>query len=89
MLDALTGARKVYLHGAVADALELSGDARDADRAEFLAFQLEAAGQLARALPYLLTAAERAQTRLGFTEAVTFLGKATAIMDAIGRSDGE
>lgn len=89
LLDALTGARKVYLHGAVADAFELVGDARNADRAELLAFHLEAAGQLARALPYLLSAGERAQTRLGFTEAVAFLGRATAIMDAIGRSDGE
>jgi DNA-binding SARP family transcriptional activator len=89
VLDALTAARKAYLHGAVADALESLGDAQREDRAELLALHLESAGQPSRALPYLLAAGERAQNHLGFGEAVTFFGKALALMDVLGRADGE
>ncbi|HXJ22114.1 MAG TPA: BTAD domain-containing putative transcriptional regulator [Polyangia bacterium] len=89
VLDALTSARAAYLHGAVADALEARGDAASEDRAELLAFHLEAAGQPSRALPYLLAAGARAQRHLGFGEAVTFFGKALALMDALGRAEGE
>jgi tetratricopeptide (TPR) repeat protein len=89
VLDALTNARRAYLHGAVADALEARGDAQSEDRAELLAFHLESAGQPSRALPYLLAAGERAQKHLGFGEAVTFFAKALALMDALGRTEGE
>ncbi|HEX4509136.1 MAG TPA: BTAD domain-containing putative transcriptional regulator, partial [Burkholderiaceae bacterium] len=88
VLDALTGARRAHLHGAVADALEKQGDPRDEDRAELLAFHLEAADQASRAVPYLLAAGERAQKRLGFGEAVTFFARALALMDSLGRADG-
>ncbi len=89
LLDALTNARRVYLHRAVADAIEQVGDAQREERAEVLAFHHESAGQLERALPFLLAAGERAQTRLGFTEAVAFFERALALMDAIGTADGE
>jgi tetratricopeptide (TPR) repeat protein len=89
LLDGLTKPRTVYLHRAVADAIEHVGDARREEQAEVLAFHHETAGQLERALPYLLLAGERAQTRLGFTEAVAFFERALALMDAMGRTDGE
>src|SRR4029079_9133429 len=73
---------------AVADAIEQAGERREV-AAEVLAFHHEAAGQLDRALPYLLTAGDRAQSRLGFTEAVAFFERALALMDAMGRTDGE
>ncbi len=89
LFDALTNARKVYLHRAVADAIEQVTDARREGQAEILAFHHEAAGQFERALPYLLAAGERAQSRLGFTEAVAFFERALALIDATGRTDGE
>jgi DNA-binding SARP family transcriptional activator len=89
LLDALTRARAVYLHRAVADAIEQVGDALREERAEVLAFHHESAGQLDRALPHMLVAGERAQTRLGFTEAVAFFERALALMDATGTADGE
>ncbi len=91
LLDGLTHARRVYLHRAIAEAIEqLSGGGKreHEQRAEVLAFHHESAGQLDRALPYLLSAGERAQTRLGFTEAVAFFERATAMMDATGKDDG-
>ncbi len=91
LLDALTHARRVYLHRAIAEAMEQvsPGGPREGERrAEVLAFHHESAGQLDRALPYLLVAGERAKTRLGFTEAVSFLERAVALMDAMGRDDG-
>jgi DNA-binding SARP family transcriptional activator/tetratricopeptide (TPR) repeat protein len=89
LFDALTNARRVYLHRAVADAIEQVGSARREVEAETLAFHHEAAGQLDRALPYLLAAGDRAQSRLGFTEAVAFFERALGLMDATGRTDGE
>lgn len=88
LFETLTNARKIYLHRAVADAIEQTGE-RPEVAAEVLAFHHEAAGQLDRALPYLLTAGNRAQSRLGFTEAVAFFERALALMDAMGRTDGE
>ncbi len=92
LLDALTNARRVYLHRAVADAIEqLRPDltARREVEAEVLAFHHEGAGQLDRALPYLLAAGDRAQSRLGFGEAVSFFERALGLMDALGRTDGD
>jgi tetratricopeptide (TPR) repeat protein len=83
LLDGLTHARRVYLHRAVADALEREA-ARD-ERAEVLALHHQGAGQLERALPYLVIAAERAQKRLGFAEAVAFFERALEMMDALGK----
>jgi DNA-binding SARP family transcriptional activator/tetratricopeptide (TPR) repeat protein len=91
LLDALTHARRVYLHRAIADAMETVSESARRElekRAETLAFHHESAGQLDRALPYLLAAGERAQTRLGFTESVAFFERAIAMMDATGREDG-
>jgi len=90
LLDALTHARRVYIHRAIAEAMEQPserGPEHDG-RAEVLAFHHESAGQLERALPYLLLAGERAQKRLGFAEALSFFERAIALMDATGREDG-
>jgi len=88
LLDGLTHARRVYLHRAVAEAVEGVAEARRDVHAEVLAFHHEAAGQFDRALPYLLAAGERAQASLGFAEAVAFFERALALMDAMGREDG-
>src|SRR6185437_2870187 len=88
LLDGPTSARRAYLHGAVADALEGVADVRREDRAEVLAFHHEAAGRSAQALPHLLAAGQRSQARLGFSEALSFFGKALAMMDQMGRADG-
>jgi DNA-binding SARP family transcriptional activator/type II secretory pathway predicted ATPase ExeA len=88
LLDALTHARAVYIHRAIAEAMDQLSDGRTGERAEALAFHHESAGQLERALPYLLTAGERAQKRLGFAEALSFFERALALMDATGQDDG-
>jgi DNA-binding SARP family transcriptional activator len=88
LLDALTHARRVYLHRAIAEALEAQGETRRVEHAEILSRHHEGAGQLERALPYLLLAGERAQRRLGFSEAVAFFERALDLMDATGRVDG-
>jgi tetratricopeptide (TPR) repeat protein len=87
LLDALTHARRVYIQRAIAEAMEQSHGGSD-QRAEALAFHHESAGQLDRALPYLLVAGERAQMRLGFAEALAFFARAIALMDATGNEDG-
>ncbi len=86
LLDTLTHARRVHLHRALASALEQG--ALRSDMAEILAHHHQGAGQLDRALPYLLTAAERAQRRLGFHESVSFFERALELMDAVGSEDG-
>jgi DNA-binding SARP family transcriptional activator len=86
LLSALTHARRVYLHRAIAEVFEgTTGTAP-----EVLALHHEAAGQLDRALPHLMLAGERAQKRLGFSEAIAFFERARSVMDAIGlpRSEG-
>jgi DNA-binding SARP family transcriptional activator/predicted negative regulator of RcsB-dependent stress response len=88
LLDALTHARRVYLHRALAEALETRGVSRHEEHAEVLSLHHEGAGQLDRALPYLLIAGERAQRRLGFSESVAFFERALALMDATGRTEG-
>ena len=85
LLDGLTHARRVYLHRMIAEALEAENDALP----EVLAFHHEGAGQLDRALPRLIAAGERAQQRLGFTEAIAFFERAIALMDALGRAPDE
>jgi tetratricopeptide (TPR) repeat protein len=87
LLEGLTHARRVYLHRALADALEAAaaGEPKAVNaHAEALAHHHEGAGQLDRAIPYLLAAAERAQKHLGFSEAVAFLERARDLMDALG-----
>jgi DNA-binding SARP family transcriptional activator len=83
LYSSLTHARRVYSHRAVAKALEESGP--NDDHAEILAFHHQAAGQLDRALPCLLSASKRAQQRLGFGEAVSFLVQAIELMGNIGQ----
>lgn len=91
LLDALTHARRVHLHRAIAEALEdeqaRAGSSPGAS-SELLALHHEGAGQLDRAIPHLLAAADRAQARLGFTEALGFLERALATMDALGHGPG-
>jgi DNA-binding SARP family transcriptional activator len=89
LLDALTHARRVYLHRAIAEALEARWGSQRDDHAEILALHHEGAGQLDRALPYLLVAAERAQRRLGFSESVAFFERALELMDATGVAQGD
>jgi DNA-binding SARP family transcriptional activator len=88
LLDSLTNARRVFLHRAIAEALEADGDRAAERHAEALAHHHLGAGQLARALPFLLSAANRAQARLGFTEAISFLERALELMDAMGEELG-
>lgn len=88
LLDGLTHARRVYLHRAIAEALEARGGSRRDEQAEVLSLHHEGAGQLDRALPYLLVAGERAQRRLGFSESVAFFERALELMDSLGESDG-
>ena len=81
---------KAYLHGAVADALESIADVQREDRAELLAFHHEAAGQIARALPYLLAAGERARRRaLASARPSPSSAKRWRMMDQMGRADGD
>lgn len=78
--------RRTYLHARIAAALEADG-ARAQQHADALAYHHEAAGDLERALPYLLGAARRAQQRLGLSEAAGMLARALDIMDAIDHPD--
>lgn len=79
----LSHARRVYLHRALADAIE-SQAADPRDLSEVLAYHHREGGQIERALPHLMTAIERAQKRLGFGEAVAFSGQALELMDTLG-----
>jgi DNA-binding SARP family transcriptional activator/tetratricopeptide (TPR) repeat protein len=81
---ALTRARRVHLHRAVAAALEELA----LDQPEALAHHHEEAGQLEAAIPYLLRAAARAQERLGLAEAVVLLQRALELMDAVDAPPG-
>jgi DNA-binding SARP family transcriptional activator/tetratricopeptide (TPR) repeat protein len=89
LLDGLTQARRVYLHRALAEILEREGAGERESRAEALAHHHLGAGQLDRALPFLLAAARRAQARLGFSEAIAFLERALELMDATGADMGK
>jgi len=82
----LSRARRVYLHRATAEILETREG--DSDHPELLAFHHQAAGQIDRALPYLMAAARRAQARLGFNEAVRFCERALELMDALAIPPG-
>lgn len=71
--------RRVELHRRVANTIEQISR----DRVEDLAFHLRAAGEPARAFPYLVEAGRRAATRLGFGEAVSFYQQALAAMETL------
>ncbi len=88
LLADLIHARRVYLHRAIAEALEQEAPLAREQHAEALAHHHLGAGQLDRALPFLLSAATRAQARLGFAEAIAFLERAVEIMDALGTDMG-
>jgi len=85
--SSLSNARRVHLHGAIADVLERSADAVR-EQPERLAQHHQAAGRRKEALPHLLAAAERARGRLGFGEAVAFCEQALALSDALNLPDG-
>ena len=82
LLDALTHARRVYLHRAIADALEAPGAGRK-DQAEVLSLHHEGAGQLDRALPYLLVPGSAPSGGLA-SRRRSRSSKALALMDATG-----
>jgi len=82
LLEALTHARRTHLHRELAQAYESSGHA-DKD-AETLARHHEEGGQPDRAIPFLLSAADRAQRRLGLCEAIAFLERARHLMSERG-----
>jgi DNA-binding SARP family transcriptional activator len=88
LYGALTHARRVYLHRAVAEALEQQPERVKESLAEMLAHHHEQAGQLDRALPHLLLASERARNRLGFGEAVGFCEQALSVLDVLGEEPG-
>lgn len=77
--------RRSELHRLAGEAIERS----DPERVEEIALHLRAAGDLRRALPYLLQAARRAATRLGLGEAVAFYQQALAAMDDLNVPPGE
>jgi DNA-binding SARP family transcriptional activator len=79
--------RRAHLHGKIAEALEAEGPRAQGQHAEALAHHHQAAGSLERALPYLLSAAQRAQQRLGLAEAAAFLARALEVMDAVEHAD--
>jgi DNA-binding SARP family transcriptional activator len=87
LTEQLTHPRRVHLHRKIAEALEAQGPRATEQHAEALAHHHEAAGGLERALPYLLAAAQRAQERLGLSEAAGFLARALEIMDAVDHAD--
>ncbi len=89
LLGSLTHARRVYLHRALAELLEKDGPNALESHAEALAHHHLGAGQLERALPFLLAAAARAQARLGFSEAIAFLERSIELMDAVGLEMGK
>jgi DNA-binding SARP family transcriptional activator/tetratricopeptide (TPR) repeat protein len=86
--DSLSQARRVYLHRSTVEALEARGGPDLAHEPEVLAFHHHAAGNLDRALPYTLAAIARAQSRLGFGEAVTHSARALELMEALGLAAG-
>jgi tetratricopeptide (TPR) repeat protein len=88
LYDSLSSARRIYLHRATATELERATPGRAKPDPELLAFHHHAAGNLEQALPYVLAATERAQSRLGFGEAVTTGQRALEIMDALGTPPG-
>lgn len=92
LYGSLSHARRVYMHRALADAIEAerAGQAENLrDQAEMLAFHHREGGQIERALPHLLVAIERAQQRLGFGEAVTFSRQALELMDTLGQDESD
>jgi predicted ATPase len=86
LFESLSHARRVYIHRSIADALE--GHPRAKELTEVLAYQHKEAGQIERAIPHLRAAAERAQARLGFGEAVDFCQQALELMETVGTGDG-
>jgi len=87
LYDSLSRARRVHLHRATASTLEREAGESNAF-AEMLAFHYQAAGQNDRALPHLLEAVKKAQSRLGFGEAVVFCQRALELMDDLGMPAG-
>jgi len=77
----LSRARRTEAHRAVGEALEQEPD--HDERVEELAYHFRAAGDLARALPYLIAAGKRAAARLGLAEAVAFFEQGLQAMDAL------
>jgi tetratricopeptide (TPR) repeat protein len=80
--------RRVQLHRAVARALEAEAAADQDDLAEALAHHYQAGEQPDRALLHLITAGQRAATRVGLREAVTFFEQALKIMEHLQRPPG-
>lgn len=75
-------ARRTHLHAETAAALEeILGDEKE-ERIEELAHHYRAAGLHDRALPYLLSAATRAEARLGLGEAVNFIEQALEAIES-------
>jgi len=88
LYGALTRARRVRMHAAVAEALEAEGADAAESQDEALATHFRAGEQRERALPYFIRAGQRAATRLGFREAVRFFEQAVELMEALGREPG-
>jgi len=88
LYESLSNARRVYMHRVTVEAFEERGGSFLSKEPEVLAFHHQAAGHLARALPYTLKAVAHAQARLGFGEAITHSDHAIELMDTLGMTDG-
>lgn len=75
----ISASRRKELHRMIADVVE----ARYPERVEALSFHLRSAGELRRALPYLIEAARRASSRLGLGEAGQLYRQALDAMDEL------
>ena len=84
--DGVLPARRRLLHRRIADRLEAAFADRRAENAAELALHLEAAREVARAVPYLHAAAARAVSRGANREAVTVLNRALGLLETLPAS---
>ena len=85
---ALSPARRRWLHGRVAQALETMESGRLEELAAQLAFHYEEAGQAQKALEYHRQAAARAERLYAFQAAAVHLQRAVALLDRVAPEDG-
>jgi predicted ATPase len=90
LYDALSRARRTWLHGRTGEAIEASGTAQsDSGQplAEALAFHYERSDRRDRALPYLLQAGQKAASVYALEIAISYYEQALALMNDLGRDD--
>ncbi|HEY3230074.1 MAG TPA: hypothetical protein VGJ87_12700, partial [Roseiflexaceae bacterium] len=90
LYDALSRARRAYMHGQIAETIEAVGAHQPGGLdglVEDLAFHYDRSDRRDRALPYLLRAGEKAANVYAFEGAVSYFERALALMDALGLAD--